>query len=114
MLLTGDEPAPVRLLPDYDNALLAHADRARIVPSLEWPKLGDNITMPTFLVAGFVAGMWKPAGNGAAAAIEFHALAPLAPVARRDAEAEASALLAMLEPRADLGAVRWHPESSGA
>ena len=31
-VLAGDEPAPVRLLPDYDNALLAHADRSRIVP----------------------------------------------------------------------------------
>jgi hypothetical protein len=106
-ILTGDEPAPVRLLPDYDNALLAHADRTRIVPPLDWPSLGDNVTMPTFLVDGFVAGYWKPAGTGAAVAIEVHPLAPVGPAARHEVEAEAAALLAMLEPRADPGAVRW-------
>jgi hypothetical protein len=98
---------PVRLLPDYDNALLAHADRTRIVPPLEWPKLGDNVTMPTFLVDGFVAGMWKPAGRGAAAAIDLRALTPVSARDRASVEAEASSLLAMLEPRADPGAVRW-------
>ncbi len=106
-LLAGDEPAPARLLPDYDNALLAHADRTRIVPPLDWPSLGDNVTMPTILVDGFVAGMWKPAGRGAAMAIELTALAPLGLPDRVDVEAEASALLEMLEPRADPGAIRW-------
>jgi hypothetical protein len=109
-VLTGEEPAPARLLPDYDNALLSHADRSRIVTPLPWPSLGDNVTMPAFLADGFVAGYWKPAGKGAATAIELRALAPVTPAARRDLEAEASALLALLEPRADPGAVRWFDE----
>jgi hypothetical protein len=107
VLLGGDEPAPTRLLPDYDNALLAHADRTRIVPPLDWPSLGDNVTMPAFLVDGYVAGMWKPSGKGASMAIELRALAPVVAADRREVEAEASALLAMLEPRADPGALRW-------
>jgi hypothetical protein len=106
-VLSGDEPAPVRLLPDYDNALLSHQDRGRIVPPLDWPNLGDNVTMPTFLVDGFVAGMWKPSGRGAATRIELRALRPLDPAARAAVEAEASATLRLLEPRADPGALGW-------
>ena len=106
-VLTGDEPAPVRLLPDYDNALLAHDDRSRIVPALEWPSLGDNVTTPTFLVDGFVAGIWKPVGRGPAASIELRAMTGLSAAQRREVEAEACSMLAMLEPHADPGAIRW-------
>ena len=106
-ILTGDEPAPARLLPDYDNALLSHADRTRIVPPLPWPSLGDNVTAPALLVDGFVAGYWKPVGRGSATAIELHPLAAVTPAARLEVEAEAASLLAMLEPRADPGAIRW-------
>lgn len=108
-ILTGDEAAPARLLPDFDNALLSHADRTRIVPPLDWPTLRDNVTTPTILVDGFVAGYWKPTGKGAGTAIELHALAPVGAAARGGVETEAAALLAMLEPRADAGAVRWVP-----
>jgi hypothetical protein len=106
-VLAGAEPAPIRLLPDYDNALLAHADRSRIVPALEWPSLGDNVTTPTFLVDGFVAGIWKPVGRGRATAIDLQAMSSLSAQHRHGVEAEASSLLAMLEPHADPGAIRW-------
>jgi hypothetical protein len=106
-ILTGDEPVGVRFLPDYDNALLSHEDRARIVPDLEWPSLGDNVTMPTFLVDGFIAGMWKPNGKGAKAGIELRALAPITPGDRQALEQEASGMLRFLEPKADPGAIRW-------
>jgi len=102
-----DAAAPVRFLPDFDNALLGHADRSRIVPPLPWPSLGDNVTTPTFLVDGFVAGIWKPAGKGAATSIELRALASITALDRRAVEGGAAALLAMLEPRADPGAMRW-------
>jgi hypothetical protein len=112
-ILTGDEPVGVRFLPDYDNALLSHEDRARIVPDLEWPSLGDNVTMPTFLVDGFIAGMWKPHGKGAKAGIELRALAPIPPADRAALEADASRLLRFLEPKADPGAVRWRSGGRG-
>lgn len=106
-ILTGDEPAPVRLLPDYDNALLSHADRSRVAPKLDWPELGDNVTAPVYLVDGFVAGIWKPAGKGKATAIELRALTALSPADRAAVEAGASAMLALIEPTADPGALRW-------
>ena len=110
-ILTGDEPAPVRFLPDYDNALLSHQDRSRIVTPLDWPDLGDNVTAPVYLVDGYVAGIWKPAGKGAATVVDLTPLTPLGPAERQAVEAEASALLAMIEPAADPGALRW---ASGA
>lgn len=62
----GDSPAPVRLLPMWDNVLLAHVDRSRIIPD-EFRRHvihrnGD--TLPTVLVDGHVAGVWRPARDG--------------------------------------------------
>lgn len=97
----------VRFLPDDDDALLAHKDRSRIVPPLEWPSLGDNVTMATFLVDGFVAGVWKVVGTGGTAGIELRPLTVVRARERRDVETEAAALLGMLAPEAGPGAVRW-------
>ena len=36
---TATARPPVRFLPDYDNALLSHDDRSRIVQPLPWPEL---------------------------------------------------------------------------
>ncbi|HET8894916.1 MAG TPA: winged helix DNA-binding domain-containing protein [Gaiellaceae bacterium] len=55
-----DTPAPVRFLPKWDNVLLGHADRTRIIAA-EHRKdiIGKNGDVaPTFLVDGFVAGIW--------------------------------------------------------
>ncbi len=112
-ILTGDEIAPVRLLPDYDNALLSHQDRSRIIPELDWPELGDNITAPVFLVDGFVAGIWKPVGKGPATSIALRPMVVLDGADRAAVEAEASALLAMIEPAADPGAIRWWRADAG-
>jgi hypothetical protein len=52
-----DRPAPVRFLPQYDNALLAHKDRTRIVPSgvPRWTDVGWG----SVLVDGFLAARWR-------------------------------------------------------
>ena len=59
-LLDPDEDAPVRFLPEYDNVLLAHADRRRIVHDDHRKHLFTrNLLIPgAFLVDGFVAGVW--------------------------------------------------------
>jgi hypothetical protein len=51
-----DTPAPVRFLPEFDNAVLAHADRTRIVVD---PDRRRVLTPKTFLVDGFVRGTWR-------------------------------------------------------
>jgi len=54
---------PVRLLPDYDNILLGHADRTRIMP--EGKHLGifssNAVMQGAVLVDGFVRALWVPA-----------------------------------------------------
>jgi hypothetical protein len=112
-ILSGDEPSTVRFLPDYDNALLSHQDRSRIVPPLEWPELGDNITAPVFLVDGFVAGIWKPHGKGRTTSIVMRPLVAIEAGDRASIEAEASALLALIEPEADAGRIAWWREDGG-
>ena len=55
-----DTPAPVRFLPVFDNAILAHGDRSRILADGYPPRIADY---PTVLVDGFACGMWQIA-NG--------------------------------------------------
>jgi hypothetical protein len=51
----------VRFIPEYDNLLIAHADRTRILPEEHRKKvlLTAGRVLSTFLVDGFVAGVWK-------------------------------------------------------
>lgn len=58
-LVDGDEPAPVRFLPWFDNLVLSYADRTRVM-SDEHRKIVcvGAVTYPTILVDGFVAGIW--------------------------------------------------------
>ncbi|MEV6051339.1 winged helix DNA-binding domain-containing protein [Streptomyces sp. NPDC052107] len=55
-----DTPAPPRFLPEFDNLLLSHADRGRVVPAehrgRHWQ---GNQAYRTLLVDGFLAGLWK-------------------------------------------------------
>ena len=56
LLPDPETPAPPRFLPEYDNALLSHDDRSRIVAP------GDRARLwwkGSVLVDGFVAGTWK-------------------------------------------------------
>lgn len=64
-LADPDTPAPVVFLPEFDNAVLGHADRARIIHpgdrALVTP--GWSIVRPTVLVDGFVAAIWERGGG---------------------------------------------------
>jgi hypothetical protein len=56
-------PAPVRFLPEYDNVLLSHGDRSRIVPAGIGKGLAgrlEGLGHGSVLVDGFFAGMWRP------------------------------------------------------
>jgi len=92
-----DTPAPPRLLPMWDSTLLAYADRSRIIPPdhrrLVIRMNGD--VLPTLLVDGHVAGVWRPVEGG----IEATAFNPLADDAWAGLAAEATALVAFLADR---------------
>jgi winged helix DNA-binding protein len=87
--------APVRFLPKWDNTLLAHADRRRVLPEdLRKAVIAKNgdVTQ-TFLVDGLVAGSWAVDKKGKGSVAPF---APLPRAARRDVEDEAARLEAWL------------------
>lgn len=83
----ADTPAPARLLPKWDNLLLAHADRRRVLTD-ERRKVvirNNGDVAQTFLVDGFVAGTWALADGH----VVLDPFGPLTPGARRELRAEA-------------------------
>jgi len=56
----ADTPAPPRFLPEFDNLVLAHADRTRVLADEHRPGLvTKNLRVKaTFLLDGFAAGTW--------------------------------------------------------
>lgn len=92
-----DTPAPPRLLPMWDNVLLVHKDRSRIIPEQYRKSVirtnGDSL--PTLLVDGHVAGVWRPADGG----IEATAFHQLDDAAWAGLDTEARSLLELLADR---------------
>jgi hypothetical protein len=99
-LPAADVPAPPRLLPMWDNLLLAHADRTRVISdehrALVIARNGD--VLPSFLVDGRVAGLWWAESDGAASRIVLEPFAPLPREARSALESEAERLAAFVAP----------------
>ena len=87
-----ETPAPPRFLPDFDNLLLGHADRSRIIPVNAGPPAG-LIGQAAVLVDGFVSGTWKVA-RGKAASLQVRTFRPLAGADQIAVEQEGRALLA--------------------
>ncbi|MGN9786106.1 winged helix DNA-binding domain-containing protein [Nonomuraea sp. ZG12] len=89
-------PAPVRLLAPFDNLLLSHADRTRVI-SDEHRKRVITINgqvLGTVLVDGFVQGAWKRDK----AVLTVDMFAPVTAGQAEEIQAEAAALLAFAEP----------------
>jgi hypothetical protein len=103
-----DTPAPPRFLPQFDNALLSHADRTRIVadPSRQWA-YPDSAHWSPLLVDGFLAGAWRLRREGAAATLVVGPQRPLPAGDRAAVEAEADRLLAFLAADAQTKQVRF-------
>ncbi|MFE0653164.1 winged helix DNA-binding domain-containing protein [Streptomyces sp. NPDC059534] len=92
-----DTPAPPRLMAMWDSVLLAYADRGRIIPPAYRKHVirvnGD--ALPTLLVDGYVAGVWRPVPGG----IEASAFHPLPTDAWEALASEAAALGRLLADR---------------
>jgi DNA glycosylase AlkZ-like len=93
----GDTPAPPRLMPMWDSILLAYADRSRVIPA-GYRKLVTRMNgdvLPTLLVDGYVAGVWRAVPDG----IEATAFHPLPGFVWEGLAAEARALVPFLADR---------------
>lgn len=103
-----DTPAPVRFLPDFDNLVLSHDDRTRILADEHRPQVvTKNLQVrATFLVDGFVAGTWKAERKKKAAVLLIEPFGALSKTARAALEQEGDALLRFLEEDAETREVR--------
>lgn len=105
----SDIPAPVRFLPEFDNVLLSHADRARIISEERRKRVFtvNGIIRPTILVDGMVRGMWKTERRRGAATLLISPFEPLAAPDRAALEEEGMALLRFAEADATEYDVRF-------
>ncbi|MGW5640529.1 winged helix DNA-binding domain-containing protein, partial [Streptomyces sp. NPDC003832] len=55
-----ETPAPPRFLPEFDNLMLSHADRTRVIPPADRGRTWQaNTFYCPLLVDGFLAGVWR-------------------------------------------------------
>jgi Winged helix DNA-binding domain len=95
---SDEVPAPVRLAAEFDNLLLAHADRSRVVHPDHLKRFYtiNGIFPGAVLIDGFVAGMWRLARTKSTATLTVELFGP---VRERDQVAqEAERLLEFCAP----------------
>ncbi|HEX6654606.1 MAG TPA: winged helix DNA-binding domain-containing protein, partial [Candidatus Limnocylindria bacterium] len=93
-----DAVAPPRLLGMWDEALLAYRDRTRVMPAefrTHVIRVNGDV-LPSVLVDGYVAGVWRPAPAGG---LEVTAFAQLSADAWTGLEREAQGLVTFLAGR---------------
>ncbi|MER6128074.1 winged helix DNA-binding domain-containing protein [Streptomyces sp. NPDC001795] len=88
-----DTPAPPRFLPEFDNLLLSHADRTRVVPAdLKGRSWQGNQAYCTLLVDGFLAGVWRLDED----ALVIEPFGPLTKAQRAEVTAEGERMLGVM------------------
>jgi Winged helix DNA-binding domain len=103
-----DTPAPPRFLPEYDNLLLSHQKRTRVVADEHRKRVflpGLRVS-PTFLVDGFVAGTWTVEKAKGTATLVVDPFAKLPKASRNSLLEQAERLVRFVEPKAKTHAVR--------
>lgn len=102
-------PAPVRFIAAFDNLVLSHADRSRIVSDAHRPRVvTKNLqVLPTFLVDGFVAGTWTLERAKNTATLTIAPFATLLKGVKKELAEEGEKLARFAEPEADRFEVRF-------
>jgi hypothetical protein len=90
-----DTHAPVRFLPEWDNILLSHADRTRIIADDDRRRIWsvNGIVPGSVLLDGFVAGAWKIHRARDRAVLRISPFLPVAAEKRTELELEGMQLL---------------------
>jgi hypothetical protein len=94
-----DLPAPVRFLPEYDNVVIGHKDRTRIVPDgiPRWSEVGWG----SVLADGSVAARWRLFEAKAGSTLRIEPFRRLTKEERTQTREEAERLATFLAPEAD-------------
>jgi hypothetical protein len=93
----AETPAAPRFLPEYDNVLLSHADRTRVIPDGRPVPLppGDGGKVGTLLVDGELRGTWRWVGSR----VQVQTDPPLNKAESAEVESEGERLAELLASR---------------
>jgi hypothetical protein len=98
-----ETPAPPRFLPEYDNLLLSHADRSRVITGRRAVPLppGNGANQGTLLVNGFFYGTWRATRQKGQAELQVTTFGKLTRSDTDAVTAEGLRLMAFLAPGDD-------------
>ena len=108
----ADTPAPIRFLPQYDNLLLGHADRTRVIPDEVRALSLPVLWVGSVLVDGMVAGTWRVGDTDGTSTIVVEIRDPMTTGQRAEAHGEAAVLVAFLRPKSTVHEVKFVPDGS--
>jgi len=91
----ADTPVSPRFVPEYDNLLLSHADRSRVIADDHRARI---FTKGAFLVEGFVGGTWSTARKRDSVDLKIQPFRRLRKDERADVTEEANELLRFISP----------------
>ncbi len=94
----GDVPAPVRLVAEFDNLVLSHAERSRVINAENMKRIStvNGVIPGTVLIDGFVGGIWRLGRSRDATTLSIELFGPMR---ERDALVrEAERVLAFCSP----------------
>jgi hypothetical protein len=94
----AETPAPVRFLPEYDNLMLSHSNRTRVIPDGRSTPLfpGNGAALGFVLLDGFYRGNWKARRDGRKTVLEVSPFARMTPRDRAAVADEGGRLLEFL------------------
>jgi len=104
-----DVPAPARFLPEYDNLLLSHSNRVRVIAD----EYRSKVYLPglrvaaTILVDGFVRGAWKVEKTKATATLLIEPFDTLTKKDRAALTEEGERLVRFVEPKSKSFGVKF-------
>ena len=108
-LLPTAVPAPIRFLPEYDNILIAHKIRERILPEQHRKKVfvSAGRVLGSVLIDGFVGAIWKAQREKDRARLSISLFEAVTAEAQADIAAEGLRLLRFIDEDASDYAVEF-------
>lgn len=103
-----ETPAPPRFLPEYDNLLLSHADRSRVMTEDHRRRVFARFAIRgAVLVDGFARGAWKVARERDRADLEVELFEPIAAADQAALAEEGARLLSFVTDGGEAGNIRF-------
>ena len=104
-----DTPAPIRILADYDNLLLSHADRSRFIGDVERAAFTyqDGPIPGMLMLDGTALGQWHLGRDKGAATAVLRLVRPLSSDEEAAVSSEAHAMLHFIAPDATMYSVEF-------